>query len=90
MNNVLVEAMELLKRLPEKSVEKALEYIKELQNEYEEKKSNVPSYPHCNGENIVRNGHKRGKQAYLCRSCKKSFVDTTKKVMCNSHYGEAV
>jgi len=65
MNNVLVEAMELLKRLPEKSVEKALEYIKELKNEdEEEKKSNVSPCPHCNGENIVRNGRKRGKQAY--------------------------
>lgn len=91
MDNVLVEAIDLLKRLPEKGVEKALEYMKELKKECEkEKKSNVPPCPHCNGKNVVRNGHKKGKQAYLCHSCEKSFVETTKNVMCNSHYGEAV
>ena len=29
MDNVLIEAIDLLKRLPEKSVEKVLEYMKE-------------------------------------------------------------
>lgn len=26
---------------------------------------------------VVRNGHKHGKQAFLCRACRKSFVTTS-------------
>jgi transposase-like protein len=39
---------------------------------------------------FVRNGHKHGKQAYRCRGCGKSFVETTKTALFNSHSGEAV
>ena len=42
------------------------------------------------GHSVVRNGHKHGKQAYLCRNCGKSFVETTNTAMCRSHYGKDV
>ena len=91
MENILTEAMEILKRLPEKGVEKALLSLQEIKDECDkEKKSALPECPHCNGVNVVRNGHKREKQAYLCRCCKKSFVETTKTGFFNSHCGEAV
>jgi hypothetical protein len=38
----------------------------------------------------VRNGQKHCKQAYLCRVCGKSFVETTKTAFEGSHSGEAV
>ena len=41
MDNVLVEAIDLLKRLPEKGVGKALEYMKELKKECEKEKNPV-------------------------------------------------
>ena len=52
-----------------------------------------PSAPvcvRCGGHGVVRNGHKHGKQAYLCRDCGKSFVETTNTVMYYSHYGKDV
>ena len=91
MDNILAEAIEILKRLPEKGVVKALEAIQEIKDECDkEKKSSVPPCPHCGGGDVVRNGHKHGKQAYLCRVCEKSFVETTKTGLFNSHSGEAV
>lgn len=38
MDTVLVEAIDLLKRLPEKGVEKALAYMKELKKECKKEK----------------------------------------------------
>lgn len=91
MENTLVEAIELLKRLPEKGVEKALAALQEIKAECDkEKDETVPPCPHCGGENVKRNGHKHGKQAYLCRDCEKSFVETTKTCLFNSHSGESV
>ncbi len=44
-----------------------------------------PCCPGCNSRAIVRNGHKCGKQEYLCKSCGKTFVSTTNTLMANSH-----
>ena len=36
---------------------------------------------------VVKNGHKHGKQAFLCRKCGKSFVTTSNTLLSGSHYG---
>ena len=77
--------------MSEKGVEKALEQLREIKTECdEEEKEAIPDCPHCKGNKVVRNGNKHGKQAYLCRSCGKSFVTTTKTMLFNSHFGEAL
>lgn len=91
MSNSLTDAIELLKRLPEKSVEEALDTIRELKIKHEkEKKSIKPPCPKCKDTTIVCNGRKRGKQSFLCRNCGNSFVETTQTVLCNSRFGESV
>ncbi len=32
--------------------------------------------PHCNSQNLSKNGHRHGKQCYLCKDCGKQFVET--------------
>lgn len=32
--------------------------------------------PHCHSQRISKNGHRRGKQCYLCKDCKKQFVES--------------
>jgi hypothetical protein len=31
--------------------------------------------PNCNGEDVVKNGHRYGKQCYRCKQCKRQFVE---------------
>ena len=91
MESKLIEAIEILKRLPEKGIEKALEGLREIKNECDdEENKELRPCPHCGSGEVVRNGHKSGKQAYLCRECKKSFVATTKTGVFGSHSGPAV
>ena len=41
--------------------------------------------PYCGSEEIVRNGKKCGKQRFLCKSCKRTFVTTTHTILSMSH-----
>jgi len=91
MKNNLEEAISILKRLSEKGVEKALEDLRNIkQDDDKDKKAELTSCPFCAGSHVVRNGRKNQQQAYLCRDCKKSFVDSTNNVNSHSHFGEAV
>jgi transposase-like protein len=87
---MLTEAINILKKLPEAYVGKALESLREIQKQSEkENKPEKPDCPKCGGKKVSRNGHKQGKQAYLCLSCHKSYVETTRTAMAGSHFGEA-
>lgn len=91
MKNSLTELMEIIKRLPEKSVEEMLEKAKEIKEENEKREeTRVPKCPYCEEGKVEKNGKRKGKQRYICRKCKKSFTKRTKTVMENSHSGEAM
>lgn len=44
--------------------------------------------PHCNSEEVVRNGTHRGHQDYKCKSCSKHFSDQTCTPFRGTHYPE--
>jgi transposase-like protein len=50
----------------------------------DEAKTTAMACPHC-GAASVRYGFKRGKQRYMCKSCRKTFVETTNTIRSNSH-----
>ena len=35
-----------------------------------------PPCPHCRGTHVVRDGHKRGRQRWRCRTCTQTFGET--------------
>ncbi len=46
--------------------------------------------PYCGAEHVIRYGHKCGKQRFLCKICKKTFVTTTHTIMSNSHFSKDI
>jgi transposase-like protein len=91
MGNKLTALMDLVKHLPEKCLNQAIESLEKIKRDAEkEEEGGTLDCPHCHGKNVVRNGKRRGNQSYLCRDCGKSFVRTTGTVMYRSHSGEAV
>lgn len=46
----------------------------------------VPNCPYCGSHAVIRYGHKCGKQRFFCKSCERTFVQTTHTVMANSHF----
>ena len=87
----LVEIISLVREIPEEYLEEALAAIKGIKEKADlEKESEVTACPHCHSEHVVRNGRKSGKQSFLCRCCHKSFVQTSKSAIENSHSGSTV
>lgn len=46
----------------------------------------IPDCPYCTSHSVIRYGHKCGKQRFFCKSCEKTFVQTTHTIMSNSHF----
>ncbi len=89
MENKISKLIEQVQKLPEDSLDEALEYVNRVIEESTAKKP-VPPCPHCEKEGAKRNGRVAGRQRYLCRNCGKSFGDATHSAISQSHYGEAV
>jgi transposase-like protein len=91
MENKLAELIGLAKRVPETEIDKAAEALREIIDEANKaKKATAPKCVKCGAGSTVRNGHKHGKQAYLCKACGASFVETTGNALYYSHSGESV
>lgn len=72
-------------------MKETLEKVKEIKEKADaEKKGEELSCPECKSEKIVRNGKHKGKQAYVCRECKKSFLERSKSGIAYSHSSKTV
>lgn len=87
MENKLSKLIKLVQNLPETCLEDAIKYVEGIIEDNTEDKP-VPLCPHC-GLDAKRNGHKEGVQRFKCKTCSKTFGETTNTTMYNSHCGEA-
>jgi len=91
MEVTLKDVLNLAKEIPAKYLEETLERLQEIKEKSDsEEKAKGSSCPHCESEKIVRNGKRNGKQAYLCRNCGKTFVETATSAVAYSHSSETV
>jgi transposase-like protein len=88
----LVEIIALAKEIPESHLAKALEKLQEVKEQADSENEKLSDYscPHCGSGNVVKNGHKHRKQAFLCRSCGKSYVTTSQSAIEYSHSSATV
>ena len=91
MEITLKDIIGLTKEIPAKYFEETFGKLKEIKEKAEaEKKTEEESCPYCESTQIVRNGKRRKNQAYICRSCGKTFVETSKSAIEYSHSSETV
>jgi transposase-like protein len=93
MERRLKDIIVLVKNIPTEYYEETYKKLTEIKEKAEvdaEKESKEESCPHCKSKWIVRNGRKHKKQAYICRECGRSFVQTTQSAIENSHSSETV
>ena len=93
MEITLKELIKLVKDIPndyfEKTYEKLMEIIEEAQANAEKESKNVVCLE-CDSKAVVRNGKRHGKQAYRCKNCGKTFVETATSAIQYSHSSETV
>jgi len=88
MENKLSKLINLVQKLPEACLDSVINYVEGIVEEENAEDKPVPHCPHC-GLNAKRNGHKEGVQRFKCKTCGKTFGETTNTIMYNSHCGEA-
>jgi transposase-like protein len=89
MDNKLAELIDLAKHIPEGFLENAIDALKQVKSQADENKPD-PTCPHCDSDQISKNGNKDGKQRFLCRACGRTFGAATGSVMHYSHNPESV
>lgn len=91
MNVTLKDIIGLAKELPEAYFEETYEKLRELKEKADaEKEEKAGACPKCGSISIVRNGKRNRRQSYLCKDCKKSFVETSTSAIAYSHASETV
>ena len=89
MDKKLSELIDLAKHIPERYLDKAIDVLREIKSKADAEKP-TPICRNCNSDHVVRNGLKDGKQRLLCRTCGKTYGETTNTVMQYSHNSETV
>jgi transposase-like protein len=91
MKITLRDIIGLAKGLPEAYLEEAFEKLQQVKEKADsEKEPKSKECPRCCSVQVVRNGKRNGKQAYLCRECNKTFVETSGSAIAYSNSGETV
>jgi transposase-like protein len=95
VNVTLKDLIRLTKELPEECFVEAYEKLKEInENAKPDADSDNSSESigciSCGSINLYRNGKRHGKQAYLCRDCGKTFVETSGSAIAYSHTSDTV
>lgn len=78
------ELTNYIKKLSQDAIQQLLDLVKCILATSSLEK---PCCPYCGSSNIIRYGHKCGKQRFLCKHCNRTFVTTTHTIMSQSHSG---
>lgn len=73
-----------IKKLPDETVTMLLDAVALLLPD--ENEPLKPACPFCGSSDVIRYGHKCGKQRFLCKSCGRTFMTATHTVMSHSHF----
>ena len=84
----LQELTQYIKKLSSDALDTLLDAVKVLLAS--ENTTDIPQCPYCGNAGTIRYGHKCGKQRFLCKECRRTFVTTTYTVMSHSHFSKAV
>ena len=91
MDITLKDIITIVKEIPETYFEETFEKLTEIKMKAKTgEESEELNCPNCQSTVIVRNGKNRGKQMYLCRTCKKSFSETATSAIAHSHSSATV
>lgn len=89
----LKDLIGMTKEIPEKYFEEVYEKLEEVKEKAEaerEDEAKIKACPRCVSVKLYRNGKRNGRQAYICRDCGKTFVETTGSAIANSHSSPTV
>jgi transposase-like protein len=91
MEITIKDLIGIAKEIPEEHLKEAYEKLREVKEQAEKEKENAPVSCHkCGSIAVLRNGKRNSRQAYICKDCNKTFVQTATSAIAYSHSSETV
>ena len=91
MEITLKDVLALAKEIPSSHLRDAFEELKKVKEQADsEAETAKGNCIHCASSVVVRNGKRRGKQAYLCRDCGRQYTQTATAAIAHSHSSQTV
>ncbi len=89
MKDKLETLFDYIKKLCESDLDRIISFVLGIVsvNQHPEEK---PDCPYCGGARIIKYGHCKGKQRFLCHDCERTFMHSTNTLMACSHYNQSV
>lgn len=89
MKDKIETLFDYIKNLCESDLDRIISFVLGIVsvNHQPEEKLNCP---YCGGAHIIKYGHRKGKQRFLCHDCKRTFMHSTNTLMAHSHYNQSV
>lgn len=89
MEEKMAVVMKYVKNLCETDLDRIIGFVLGIVS-VNQQKPDRPRCPYCGETHIIKYGHVRGKQRFLCRGCEQTFMHTTNTLMAQSHYSQSV
>ena len=75
--------------LPDPDLDRIISFVLGIVSVNQQPKER-PQCPYCGDSNVIKYGHRKGKQRFLCHGCQQTFMHSTNTLMANSHYSQSV
>ena len=89
MKDKIATLFDYIKNLCESDLDRIINYVLSIIS-INQQMPDRPSCPYCSNDHVIKYGHRKGKQRFLCQDCKKTFMNTTNTVMANSHFNPSI
>lgn len=78
-----------IKSLCESDLDRIINFAMGIVSANEQPKER-PDCPYCGNTHIIKYGHRKGKQRFLCHNCRQTFMHSTNTLLANSHFSQSV
>ena len=89
MNDKINTLFDYIKQLCESELDRIISFVLSIIS-VNQQPEETPVCPYCNKTHVIKYGHRKGKQRFLCRDCKRTYMRSTNTIMSNSHYNQSV
>lgn len=89
MNNKIKTLFDHIMNLPESDLDRIIGFVLGIVSINQQPRER-PECPYCGNTHIIKYGHRKGKQRFLCHGCQQTFMHSTNTLMANSHYSQSI
>lgn len=89
MNDKMETLFDYIRSLCDSDLDRIISFVMGIVSTNEQSKDR-PDCPYCGNAQVIKYGHRKEKQRFLCRDCEQTFMRSTNTLMAHSHFSQSV